>query len=166
MKESNDIPISSTASSLLCSSLLVEQQRLTSENNHYREKAHALSVENTWLKEQLGLIKHDRFGKKIEQLSTLQPELFDESDGDACDDPTDVAAQEQETITYTRKKSEHRTPYLDTSDLPRERQLHDISDEEKICTCGDALHQIGEDIREEIQAQTTTLKVIEHVRPK
>lgn len=166
MKYGDDIPSTGAASSLLCSSLLAERERLTSEKNHYREKAEALSTEVQWLKEQLGLIQQGRFGKKTEQLPTLQPELFDESDVASCDDSDASLNPDKETITYTRTKTKRQKKYLDTSDLPRERQWHDLAEEEKICTCGHALHPIGEDVREEIQAQTTTLKVIEHVRPK
>jgi transposase len=154
------------SSSLLYSSLLMTQAQLQTENNFYRQKMDFLKEEVHWLKEQLGLLKNDRFGKKTEQLSTVQPELFDEADLDASGELIETPEAEEETLIYTRKKTQRSKRYLDTSTLPRERKLHDLPEAEKTCACGKEKHKIGDDIREEIQAQRTTLKVIEHVRPK
>jgi transposase len=154
------------SSSLLYSSLLMTQERLQTENDYYRQKMDVLKEEVHWLKEQLGLLKNDQFGKKTEQLSTVQPELFDEADLDACGELIEAPEAEEETLTTTRKKGPRNKRYLDTSHLPREQKLHDLSDAEKTCACGQEKHKIGEDVREEIQAERTTLKVIEHVRPK
>lgn len=154
------------SSSLLYSSLLITQARLHAESDHNRQKMDVLKEEVRWLKEQLGLLKNDQFGKKTEQLSTVQPELFDESDLDGCGELVEEPEAEEETLTYTREKAPRNKRYLDTSNLPREQKRHDISEAEKTCACGEEKHKIGEDVREEIQAQRTTLKVIEHVRPK
>ncbi|MEB3701818.1 IS66 family transposase [Candidatus Bealeia paramacronuclearis] len=49
--------------------------------------------------------------------------------------------------------------------LPRERVIHDIAGD-KICTCGHPLHQMGEEISEQLDYVPAQLKVIQNVRLK
>ena len=138
--------------------------RLTKEKNHYHEKSNALEKELNWLKEQVQLLRHHRFGKSTEQLDQiLQTQLFDER---WLEDVVSPEAS-QEDIHYTRRKPKaNRLPYMDTSLLPREQQRHDLSESEKVCGCGQELKSVGEDIREEVQCIPAQFKVIEHIRPK
>lgn len=117
-----------------------------------------------WFEEQFKLYKQRQFGKKAEQLKALnavQLDLFD-----ILEEATSVEEQvaEKETITYTRnKKSCGRK--LNTANLPREVELHDIADKHCEC-CGNELEKIGEDRSEQIEYIPEQLKVIEHIRPK
>jgi len=44
--------------------------------------------------------------------------------------------------------------------------IHDLSDAEKICACGHALHKVGEDKSEQFEFIPAQIKVLEHVRYK
>ncbi len=74
---------------------------------------------------------------------------------------------ENEQVTYSRKKKKKgSTRNIDTSKLPSERVLHDLSAEEKQCACGCQMQKIGEDTSEKIDYIPAQLKVIVHVTPK
>lgn len=114
------------------------------------------------LLEQFRLAQHQRFGAHGE-AHPGQGELFNEAeDIIAADDAvTDGTCT---TISYERKQAK-RMPL--PADLPRERVLHDITAQDKVCsTCETALHQIGEDVSEKLEFIPAQVKVIEHVRPK
>lgn len=119
-----------------------------------------------WFEEQLKLGKYRQFGRHSEKSSALP--LFDEFDTDELVEEdsveevnnTDTNEQDKSSKKKTRKRK------VNTSNLPRERVLHDLSDEEKLCSCGCNRRKIGEDIVEKIDYQPATLKVIEHVTPK
>lgn len=102
-----------------------------------------------------------QFGKKSEASEYLQLFLpiFDN-----VEEPPEEEVK-TETITYTRtKKTVGRK--IDTSKLPRERIVHDLSEEEKQCSCGEPLKKIGEDISEQLKYIPAQITVIEHVMPK
>jgi transposase len=122
-----------------------------------------LKNELKWIKEQVKLGQQRMFGRSTEKLDGLQvPLIFNE------EDDNDIAEAEEttQTINYTRRKSKQCGRKLDTSKLLRERQLHDLTDAEKICACGCQLEKIGEDISEQIDHIKEQLKVIEHIQPK
>lgn len=74
------------------------------------------------------------------------------------------AESEKEVITYTRNKPK-RKPLPE--DLPRERGVIDLPEEEKVCGCCQGeLHQMGEDKSEKLEFIPAQVKVIETVRPK
>ena len=123
----------------------------------------ALEKEINWLKEQFKLSQHRKFGRSSENSQTLQMEIIFNEDGCITEPPE---KDEVEKITYTRRKPKTRGRQLDTSKLPREQQLHDLRDDEKICACGCQLKKIGEDISEQVERIPEQYKVIEHIRPK
>lgn len=123
----------------------------------------ALEKEINWLKEQFKLAQHRKFGRSSENSQTLQMEIVFNEDGCITELPE---KDEVEQITYTRRKPKTRGRQLDTSKLPREQQLHDLRDDEKICVCGCQLKKIGEDISEQVERIPEQYKVIEHIRPK
>jgi len=123
----------------------------------------SLEKELTWFKEQFKLAQQRKFGRSSETSPYVQMEIvFNEA---GCSQPV-PEKEEVETIHYTRKKTKSRGRRLDTSKLPREQQIHDLTEEEKICSCGCQLKKIGEDISEQIERIPEHVKVIEHIRPK
>jgi transposase len=113
-----------------------------------------------WYEEQIKLGKQRQFGKKSETSESLQLPLFDTGE------ESEVEPQKgTETITYTRRKKTTGRK-IDTSKLPRERCVHDLSDSEKQCSCGNQLECIGEDVSEQLEYIPAQIKVIEHIRPK
>jgi transposase len=72
--------------------------------------------------------------------------------------------EEEEAKTSPRKKAKREQI---SADIPRERVVHDIADEDKFCDCCQhALHQIGEDTNEKLEFIPAQVKVIVNVRPK
>ncbi|MDQ7047878.1 MAG: IS66 family transposase zinc-finger binding domain-containing protein [Sulfurovum sp.] len=50
------------------------------------------------------------------------------------------------------------------TDIPRVRVEHDISDDEKICSCGDTMHKIKELVSEQYDIVPAKFQVIQNVR--
>lgn len=120
-----------------------------------------------WFEEQIKLGKQRAFGKKSETSSVLQLSLFDDNECDEVTETVEPIDAEKEQITYERNKRKPKNGRnIDTSKLPRERQIHDLSDADKTCACGCELKKIGEDVSEQLEYVPAVLKVIEHVRPK
>ena len=112
-------------------------QELLQENNLLHEKIKSLET-------QLHLLRHKLYGKSSEQIDPEQQSLFEE-DEDHCEDSREDT--KKETITYTRKKPGRPQKNLDTSQLPREVVIHDLSKAEKQCACGGLLQAMGKDIK-------------------
>lgn len=115
------------------------------------------------LLEEIRLAKQHRFSSSSEK-NIFQSELFDEA---GVELPEEVKAQlsdEVEVKSYTRKKHPVRRPL--PAYLPREVVLHDISEEEKVCSCGEHLVRIGEEISEQLKYIPAKVSVIQHIRPK
>ncbi len=69
----------------------------------------------------------------------------------------------QQVAAHTRNKPVRRPL---PKQMPRIRQLVDISEEEKICGCGHELSRIGEEKSEKLDIVPPRLRVIEQIRPK
>jgi len=117
------------------------------------------------LRQRVQFLLHQRYGKKSEKLSSQQLSLFDEADVTQNSATEAIEQADAETIVaaHTRKSSA-RKPL--PKDLPRQQIIHDLSEEEKICACGHALHRIGEDISEKLEFIPAQIKVVEHIRCK
>lgn len=125
-----------------------------------------LKAQLEWFKEQFKLMRQKKFGRQTEKSETVQLTLFDEMDADEVTETVTPIDDEKETVTYERAKRKHGGRNIDTSALPRERCVHDLSDAEKICACGTCMEKMGEDVSEQLEYVPAVLKVIEHVRPK
>ena len=154
---------------LLLSQVTAQHHQLTEQGEKLRHIETCLAEANktiAFFKEQIKLGQARHFGRQSETSQHLQFTLFDADEADEIEatiSPSEDAADEQ-IITYRRKKSQGRN--IDTSQLPREQQVHDISEAEKCCACGCQRHKIGEDRTEELVHIPAVLKVIEHIVPK
>jgi transposase len=127
-----------------------------------REQNQALNAKNQRLTEMFRLAQQKRFGKSSDTFGG-QGELFNEAE-EIVEQADEAEADDNETITYTRRKK--RAEKI-ADDIPRERVIHDIADEDKFCDCCEhPLHQIGEDTNEKIEFIPAQIKVIVNVRPK
>lgn len=118
-------------------------------------------LKNAYLLEQFKLAKLQKFSPSSEK-NIYQADLFDEAG---------IESEEKEEIKnaievkgHTRKKHPIRKSL--PSDLPREQIIHDLKEEEKICSCGNQLSQIGEEITEQLKFIPAQLSVLQHIRPK
>lgn len=98
------------------------------------------------------------------EKNILQTDLFDEAGVELSDELKEQLDDEIEVSSHKRKK--HPVRRALPQDLPRETIVHDISDEDKICECGNHLSKIGEEITEQLKYIPAQLSVIQHVRPK
>lgn len=116
------------------------------------------------LLEQLHLAQHRQFGKSSE-ASPDQLHLFNEAE-QIAEAETETAREETVTDTRRQPKSKPRRRPL-PEHLPRETIIHDITDEDKVCTCcGGALHKMGEEKSEQLELVPAQIKVVEHIRPQ
>lgn len=143
--------------------IILSLQKLLSEKENEILSAKS-KYEN--LIEQIRLAKLQRFAPKSEK-NVLQSDIFDEAGVELPDDVKEQLNDNQNEITvaaHTRKKHPVRAPL--PKDLPREVIVHDISDAEKICACGEHLVKIGEEVTEQLKYIPAQLSVVSHVRLK
>ena len=120
-----------------------------------------------WLEEQYKLGQNRQFGKQSETSHSLNLSLFDDNEADEVIEAVEPIDDETEQVTYSRKKRKGSKRKIDTSRLPKETVVHDLSEEEKRCAdCAAEMHQIGEDRSEKIDFIPAQLKVIEHITPQ
>jgi transposase len=118
------------------------------------------------LEDELRLLRHKLFGRRSEQLTAedlRQASLFDEAewiDEQEKQKPPEATIE----VSAHRRRKRGRKPL--PADLPREEVLHDIPEEEKICSCGKPLVRIGEETSEQVEIIPQQIKVIRHIRPK
>ena len=118
------------------------------------------------LEDELRLLRHKIFGRRSERFSVedlRQSSLFDEAEYTIEEQAQKLSEPGVEVSAYRRVKR-GRKPL--PADLPREEVVHDIPEEEKICTCGAPLVRIGEETSEKLEIIPQQLKVIRHIRPK
>jgi transposase len=140
---------------------LEKQQKINEQSNAelslYKEKYARLI-------EEIRLAKHQRFSHSSEK-NLLQPDLFDEAGVELPEEIKEQISEEEVQVgSYTRKKHPVRRKL--PAYLPREIIIHDISEEEKICDCGEQLVRIGEETSEQLKYIPAKISVIQHVRPK
>jgi transposase len=121
------------------------------------------SIEN--LQHQLHLFRTARFGRKSEknvvaEQFTLQ---FDEAISVVEPFLEEETTATTETITYTRnKKGTGRKPL--PKSLPYIETIHDLSDEEKQCSCGCTLTHIRDEITEQLDVVPQMTFRVVHIR--
>lgn len=113
-----------------------------------------------YYEEQLRLAKHRQFASSSEKGEVPeQLGLFDEAENTA--DPNQPEPEIEE-ITYKRRKRVGKRED-DLSGLPVEVVEHVLPESEQICrSCGGALHEMGHNVRREIEIIPARVKVVEH----
>ena len=126
--------------------------------------------ENQQLKEEVKLLRKLKFAHKSEKWTKQdkkQALLFNEAE--AQTEPLGASQQQDDsedtiTVTYTRKKNAERKK-LDPN-LSRKEIVHDLSEIEKTCQCGNTMQQIGKDEREELDMEPAKYWVNHHIYPQ
>ncbi|MGR5144880.1 IS66 family transposase, partial [Photobacterium sp. DNB23_23_1] len=92
----------------------------------------------------------------------------DEAQGDLFNEAESELVKEEETQVTSPKTTKPRGKRKPLpKDLPRERIVLDLDEQEKQCPCCQGeLHKIGEDCSEKLEFTPAVLKVLEYVRPK
>lgn len=127
------------------------------------ERLSSLEGEIARLKEMIKAQQDALFGKKSEASKSINlPQ-----EGQSGDDTTGNKAHAGSTsvAAHTRKTRGSRT--LDSKSLPKYTQIHDLSQEQKVCTCcGKPLHYIGQEQSEQLEIIPSRYCIIEHIRMK
>ena len=137
----------------------------------YDEKAKAYAEkvqEYLEIYEKYKILQSAFFGRSSEKWSVddrYQASLFNEAEI-TVDEAGIEVTQDLDTTTYTvtRKRRGKRKPIPEG--LPRETILVDISEEEKVCGCGQELVRIGAETSEKLDLIPAQIKVLRYVRPQ
>ena len=128
----------------------------------------SLQAQLSVLTEQLGWLKKQLFGAKSERIvADLGQQSLPFAEAEVAAGPTVEATEE---IRYQRHKA-IKNRGADTirypDDLPVERKLLDVPEEQKICSeTGEPLVRIGEEITRKLARKAEQFFIIEYVRPK
>lgn len=116
------------------------------------------------LLEALRLEKHRLYGKSSEKAPD-QSEFFDEAD--TCIDETDIVDDEASTVeAKSTRKNKHPVRKSLPPEFLRVRHVIELSEEERQCSCGCTLVEIGEDISEQVDIIPVQVQVTQHIRKK
>jgi len=128
------------------------------------EKENAeLAAQLKWYQEQFRLSQKQRFGTSSEKTHPDQLELPLFNEAEVTQDQS-VEEPTVETITYERKKN-RRSRKETTENLPSETIEYYLPVDEQVCSCcGDDLHHMSQEVREEIKVVPAEVKVVKHVQ--
>ncbi|MEO8402443.1 MAG: IS66 family transposase [Gammaproteobacteria bacterium] len=132
--------------------IFLQQQEIADYKDRYVRLLEKIKLERT------------RVFSPSSEKNILQSDLFDEAGVELPEEAKEQLVNEVEVKFYTRKKHPVRRPLPDY--LSREVVMHDIPEADKICSCGEQLVRIGEDISEQLKYIPAQISVIQHVRPK
>ena len=127
-----------------------------------------LKQEHAATLDELAWYKRWTFGRRRERFTEGegQGHLFD-LDPAAADEPEDSATGDEEAETEVKGHRRRKRRQIDWDKLRQIRHEHDLSDEEKVCSCcGRTMDRIGEDVTRELEYEPAKLEAHIHVRPK
>lgn len=136
---------------------------LRAERDEYLEQLKLKDRTIDDLQHQLQALLRRYYGRSSEKMDPNQRLLFEDLIDKAIPEiPADDAGDEESPPTQRRKgHGRRRLP----SNLPREKVIHDLPEEEKPCPCcGKLRHIIGKETHEQLDYVPAKVKVIEHIR--
>ncbi len=153
----------------LCASLTQSSQEaelLRAERAEFLEQLKQKDREIDGLQHRLQMLLRRYFGRSSEKLDPKQRLLFEDM-LDTCIPETPAEDEsDPQASTPSRRGNGHGRRRL-PSNLPREKVIHDLPEEEKPCPCcGKMRHIIGKQTHEQLDYVPAKIKVIEHVRLK
>ena len=153
---------------------------LLRENQRLKADVSSLTSKNTLLQEQINLLLHKRFGANSEKYRAEQSDLFneaeayaeetgeheiqaEESSADADVTSTEPAPSSQESANpAVRKPGRKALPH----ELPRVEIIHDLPEDQRHCSEGHLLKEIGTEISEQLDIIPAKVQVLRHIRKK
>ena len=120
-----------------------------------------LTAKLNWYEEQFRISQQRRFGRSSEQTNPEQMQLFNEAESEAKPSLPEPAMEE---VTYHRRKRQgHREAQLEN--LPVETIEYRLPPEEQVCSCcGEDLHEMSTEVRQELKVIPAQVSVVKHVR--
>jgi len=143
-----------------------EVELLRAERAQFLEQLQQKSREIDSLQHQLQQLLRRLFGRSAEKIDPKQLVLF-ETILNQLAPPTPVAEALLESAPAPRPSTNGHGRRRLPSDLPRQKVIHDLPENEKPCPCcGKMRHIIGQETSEQLDYVPAKLTVIEHVRLK
>ena len=138
---------------------------LSDNVNELKEIIISYDSENRLLKEEISILKHRLFGRKSEKLpiGSGQLFLFNEAETEKAAEDRQASQQIIEVPAHERRRG-HRKPLPEN--LPRIEVVHDLTDEQKQCACGEEKSCIGREVSEQLDIKPPEVQVIQHIRLK
>jgi transposase len=127
-----------------------------------------LKQEHAATLDELARYKRWAFGRRRERFreGEGQGHLFD-LDPPVANESEDSPRLEEQAGTEVKGHRRRRKRPIDWDRLRQVHHAHDLSDEEKVCSCcGRAMDRIGEDVTRELEYEPARLEAHIHVRPK
>ena len=126
-----------------------------------------LKQEHATTLDELAWYKRWAFGRRRERFSEGegQGHLFD-LNLPAADDPEDSEIPDEGAQTAVKGHCRRKKRKIDWDKLRQVHHEHDLSDEEKVCSCGRTMDRIGEDVTRELEFEPAKLEGHIHTRPK
>lgn len=140
-----------------------ENELLRAERQQWLEdrKNNARTIEQ--LQHQLQQLLRRLFGRSAEKIDPRQMMLF-ETLLNGLAPRTETPTEESTPASSNENRKGHGRRRL-PSDLPRQKIVHDLPEDEKPCPCcGTMRHVIGQEVSEQLDYIPAKLTVIEHVR--
>jgi transposase len=118
------------------------------------------------LQHQLQALLRRYYGRSSEKMDPKQMLLFEDMIDKAIPEmPAEDEADVQALPSKGKRKGHGRRRL--PADLPREKVIHDLPEEEKTCPCCNQMrHVIGKETQEQLDYVPAKVKVIEHIRLK
>lgn len=115
-----------------------------------QHEVEVLNQENKWLKEQLGLLKKEQYGKSSEKVNPDQINFFNEIE---VEQRSTIEEPTLEQITYKRRKAAKRGLNRDAyKDLPVEIETYELPQENLTCECCKGeMHSIGTQVKSTLE---------------
>jgi len=121
-----------------------------------------MSAQLEYLKEQFRLNQHKRFGRSSEKVDPNQLSIFNEAEVEAKPEAPEPVLEE--VITYRRRKQQGQREEM-LKDLPVEVIEYHLPLEEQVCSCcGEDLHEMSTEVRQELKIVPAKVSVVKHVR--
>jgi len=144
-------------------SLKTKHAELKARETQLEAEVSELSQQLKWCMEQLRLVRHKQFGASSEKSETFdQINIFNEAEVEA-----EPVAPEPELTEIKRHFRNRRRNAKDRlpDDLPVEIVEHDLPEDEKVCPeCGEPMHVMGHETREELKIIPAKAVIVRHVR--
>ena len=120
----------------------------------------------TFFREWKRLIDLQRFGSRSEKIPPEQGRLFNEAEIEATEGAEDDDEIDAISVPAHIRKRRGRRPLPDF--LPVQEILHDLSEDEKVCTHNPdhRLVEISRETSDQLKFIPATVEIIRHVRPK
>lgn len=137
---------------------------LDSMNRELAATLHEEQRLRTRLQQQVELLLKRLYGPRAERIDPKQLVLFAQELA-AAQEQQATPEEEAPAPAPVVKKGHGRKPL--PKDLPRQRIVHDVPAQEKVCAeCGADKKRIGDEVSEQVEYVPASMFILEHVRPK